>query len=53
LRDGRAAMLGLEAGPVIARIFAALAAHCLALGALPGRALEQLRDAALAMADSG
>ncbi len=49
----RAAMLGLEAGPIISRIFATLSAHCLALGQLPGRALEQLRDAALGMAGSG
>lgn len=49
----RAALLGLEAGPVITRIFAALSAHCLALGQLPGRTLEQLRDAALGMAGSG
>ena len=46
----RTAMQGLAAGPVIRRIFAALFAHCLALGELPGRALEQLRDAALEMA---
>jgi hypothetical protein len=45
-------MQGLAAGPVITRIFAALFAHCLALGELPGRALEQLRDAALEMAGS-
>jgi hypothetical protein len=45
-------MQGLVAGPVITRIFAALFAHCLALGELPGRALEQLRDAALEMAGS-
>jgi lysozyme family protein len=49
----RAAMQGLEAGPVITRIFAALAAHCLALGQLPGRALDELRAAALGMAGSG
>jgi len=48
----RTAMQGLVAGPVIMRIFAALFAHCLALGELPGRALEQLRDAALEMAGS-
>jgi lysozyme family protein len=46
----RTAMRGLVAGPVITRIFAALFAHCLALGELPSRALEQLRDAALEMA---
>jgi lysozyme family protein len=46
----RTAMQGLVAGPVITRIFAALFAHCLALGELPGRALEELRDAALEMA---
>lgn len=46
----RTAMQGLVAGPVISRIFAALFAHCLALGELPGRALEALRDAALEMA---
>ena len=49
----RSAMQGLEAGPVVTRIFGALAAHCLALGQLPGRALEQLRAAALGMAESG
>jgi lysozyme family protein len=49
----RTAMQGLEAGPVIARIFAALSAHCLALGQLPGRALDELRAAALGMAGSG
>jgi lysozyme family protein len=48
----RTAMQGLVAGPVITRIFAALFAHCLALGELPGRALEELRDAALEMAGS-
>ena len=46
----RTAMQGLVAGPVITSVFAALFAHCLALGELPGRALEQLRDAALEMA---
>jgi len=40
------------AGPVISRVFTAPFAHCLALGELPGRALEQLRDAALEMAGS-
>ncbi|MCE2921761.1 MAG: hypothetical protein LW837_17690, partial [Roseomonas sp.] len=49
----RAAMQGLEAGPAITRIFAALAAHCLALGQLPGRALDELRAAALGMAGTG
>ena len=49
----RAAMQGLDVGPVISRIFAALAAHCLALGQLPGRTLDQLRAAALGMAGSG
>ena len=49
----RNAMQGLEAGPVITRIFAALATHCLALGQLPGRALDELRNAALRMAGSG
>jgi len=49
----RTALLGLEAGPVITRIFAALSAHCLALGQLPGRALDELRAAALGMAGSG
>jgi|GEM_PF-1376848 len=49
----RAALLGLAAAPVITRIFNALSAHCLALGQLPGRALDQLRDAALGMAGSG
>jgi lysozyme family protein len=48
----RAAMQGLVAGPVITRIFAALSTHCLALGQLPGSALEELRDAALGMAGS-
>jgi lysozyme family protein len=48
----RTVMQGLVAGPVISRVFAALFAHCLALGELPGRALEQLRDAALEMAGS-
>ena len=48
----RTAMQGLVAGPVISRVFAALFAHCLALGELPGRALEELRDAALEMAGS-
>jgi len=48
----RAAMLGLAAKPVIARVFATLFKHCLALGELPGRALEQLRDDARAMAVS-
>jgi hypothetical protein len=49
----RAAMQGLDAGPAIARIFAALAAHCQALGQIPGRALDKLRDIALGMAGSG
>jgi lysozyme family protein len=48
----RHTMQGLVAGPVITRIFAALFAHCLSLGELPGRALEELRDAALEMARS-
>ena len=46
-------MQGLAAGPVIARIFSALSTHCLALGQLPGRALDELRAAALGMAGSG
>ena len=49
----RAALLGIEAAPVVTRIFAALSAHCLALGQLPGRALDELRAAALGMAGSG
>ena len=49
----RAALLGLEAAPVIDRIFSALSAHCLALGQLPGRALDELRASALGMAGSG
>jgi lysozyme family protein len=48
----RTAMLGLAAKPVIARVFATLFKHCLTLGELPGRALEQLRDDARAMAVS-
>jgi lysozyme family protein len=51
-QPSRNTMQGLVAGPVITRIFAALFAHCLALGELPGRALEELRDAALEMAGS-
>jgi lysozyme family protein len=43
----RARLQGLDCGQVIADVFAALAAHCLALGALPGGALEQLRATAL------
>jgi hypothetical protein len=52
-QPSRTALEGLEAAPVITRVFAALAAHSLALGQLPGRALDELRDAALGMAGSG
>jgi lysozyme family protein len=45
----RTAMQGLVARPVIIWIFAALSAHCLAHGHLPGRALDELRAAALGM----
>ena len=48
----RNAMQGLSGKPVIVQVFAALFIHCNALGALPGRALEQLRDAAYEMAVS-
>ena len=44
---------GIDAAPVIECVFAALFAHCLALGAIPGRALEQLRKAALDMVGPG
>jgi lysozyme family protein len=44
----RSQIQGMDCAPVIARVFAALFAHCLALGEVPSRALDQLRQAALA-----
>lgn len=46
----RSQIQGMDCAPVIARLFAALFAHCLALGDVPGRALDELREAALAAA---